>query len=1440
MKRTYCGEDNDREPDDSLLDSHSQSDEYENELSKKLKIIGDTSTMVKNESLLQSQEITEPCDNVNAVAQQCMTDCSEVPESPTKDDVRNDTSKTTETNEKETNNIDIPIEKNREMVLEAISSDDDIAMDSEEDGVLASDNDGENCIEYFDDIATNFDPSLFQATPLRIIQDPSLSLFEYIHRKLGDDSKCGEVAELMDSLEYLQSKIMDINEKWISTAERTIIILPKTLSHILNIPEYCHKLFSLVNVTLDFESASKEHVSMSTLILRRLKIGIQLIEALSHYNEDLSEHLIKHHQIHNKLINLFFVEHMSLSLKLNILRALDSSLNGLEPIRLFLCNEVFDNLNGNETLLKILSIHQRPRVCFLITSILRKIHFYELLKKMSTDIKTLDSNQELLLQECLAEITTTYMKAPILMGCPKRFLQAHAQFELTPALTHFDVYPTIYRLFDDLSLISSLTKLLDKLNDKDYLKENILKLLKSLMNCDHGLRYLGCRHKELNGLINVLDKVNSQFKLTLIYKVKVLTLVDYLSYFWECNLMHNFKLDQMESVDFLHDMFLLTQSTIGKCAVVNVLTMGDNLDVILNFLKYIEQSKSKTDDLHITYSLDLMKIVLENADDVSYLKKYGTLIYELACKHNCFNDLIDWTFPSTRHSAFFHDDVSELCGIVKNNKDNCLNFNKILITSLRILRYLGLPNDETAFKGVEDFIELKYKYITLQMYSHDMLGTLLTIVDQICGDYKQPSVNVWKLTGDKAKNIISIIRPSMMMIRYMITLLIQTRRDAFKDLSPIKILLKLYNLMHNVPECSIIHEDATKVAKDIHKTLESYVEIKIGSSMVNEVIAWTLSCPSVFFPGLLLLGQLLPSPLPIPTVKPLEESVIKTMISFRNIWIDHLAIINSNLTELISVLSSSSLLIQPLKCLCINIADLSLSTCLFVTQTLLDALASADNNNSFNQCLNLLTQLCDNKKSAIIKTAVLQILNDEKLHENYKNIIYTICKNILVNNQEKSILFVQCLCDTDIILSGIGSHSEENLPRDSVPNKWLYANILKALLSSFESHSKLSASSILTIKTCTVIIKNDYGFYQFKTVLDSFPKYFYNIFDNLLQNWNKEDILCLNTLMSTMELLNLCIKNDNNTKRNLFMNSSMLRKYLNWSNYCKDHPICLLIEIMQKDNNLVCYEHLVHLLEFLNNDQESVEEFAKPQLAIVDFLTLTFKERLFYVVNNSDNNYTNPCINLCTDAFDNLEECNIEEVISDLPDFNIKDKINDLFRIEDCVVQPEPIVHKQEPVVIEKKENTINTPVITTTPIIRHKVFSRLGTIQRSDAFRNRSPNTSRPPSLHVDDFVAMETRSARQPRYKLPIQPIQDLNIRLRERQMAYDRSYSLLSPYKSHLSLHNWHAQFNAMAHLRADYRQTMSSRHLEIHRHSLVAEWRQLRVEAELRKNLVYSRR
>lgn len=1050
-------------------------------------------------------------------------------------------------------------------------------------------------------------------------------------------------------------------------------------------------MFSLVNLTLEYKYALKHVSTAATLAVRYLKIGFQLIEALCHYNEDLSEHLIKHHQIHSKLIHLFFIEHMCLSLKLDILRALDSSLNGFEPIRLFLYPGVLDDLNGYQTLLKILSLNPRPRVCFTVTSILRKIHFYELLQKLNVDLNILDSHSELLLQECLAEITTTFIKAPILMGCPNRFLQARVQFELIPALTQYDVYPTIYRLFDASSLINCITQLLNQPNCKISLEQNILKLLQSLIDCDHGLRYLGSRYKELNQLLKVLCRVSTQFKSTLIYKVKVLTLIDYLRYFWECNIMDSFKLDLFDSVDILHDMFLLTLSDIGKYAVVNVLTMGDNLEVILNSFKYMEQTRSKNDDLHMTYSLDLMLIVLENSEDVGYLKKYGPLIYELVSKQNCYKDLTTWTFPAKNQSAFSYDDISELCNIVKNNVDHCLSINKTLITSLRILKYLGAPNDETASEEV-DFIELKYKYIILQMFSNDMLENLLSIIDKICDSYKQPLINACNLIGYKAKNIISIIRPSMVLIRCMFTQLIKCRGNLYYDVSPIKILLKLYYLMHHVPDDSIIQEDASKVVKDISIILEAYVGIKVGSSMVNELIAWTLYYPSNFVPGLLLLCKLLPSPLPIKTKKPLDEPTIATMISFRNMWIDHLAKLSNELVELFTILSASKLLLEPLECLCSKISDLSLSLCLFVTQSLLKVLTDADNTYSFNGCLDLLTKLCNNKKCATIKTVVLQTLNEEKPQEDHKKLIQKICDTITVSQQENSILFVQCLCDSDIIICG--SNHGENLPRNSVPSKWFLNYILKSLLSLFESHTQLSTMS-LVIQTCKVIIKNDYGFYQFKMGLDLFPKALYNIFFSLLQQWKKEDIQCVNILTDTVQLLNLCIKNDLNTRRVLFLSSSQLREYLKWSNDVEDHPIHSLKDILQQDNSTdLCCKHLTCLIDFLNNDQEPTVELIEPQLTAVDYLTPTFKDRLFYVIDINDEINDDNGKDFYTKAQGDLVECNIEEVASDLSDFNIKDKIKELFKIEDCVAQPEPNVYKlQESIITEKieREHTTNT-----------------------------------------------------------------------------------------------------------------------------------------------------
>lgn len=49
--------------------------------------------------------------------------------------------------------------------------------------------------------------------------------------------------------------------------------------------------------------------------------------------------------------------------------------------------------------------------------------------------------------------------------------------------------------------------------------------------------------------------------------------------------------------------------------------------------------------------------------------------------------------------------------------------------------------------------------------------------------------------------------------------------------------------------------------------------------------------------------------------------------------------------------------------------------------------------------------------------------------------------------------------------------------------------------------------------------------------------------------------------------------------------------------------------------------------------------------------------------------------------------------------------------------------------------------LFSATPL-RGRGFTR-APITRSDLFRSRPPNTSRPPSLHVDDFLALETCGA-------------------------------------------------------------------------------------------------
>jgi len=54
-----------------------------------------------------------------------------------------------------------------------------------------------------------------------------------MNRRKGGDPECEELTKAMKNLDYLTSENMVINEKWVVTAEQTILIIPKVLGSLL-------------------------------------------------------------------------------------------------------------------------------------------------------------------------------------------------------------------------------------------------------------------------------------------------------------------------------------------------------------------------------------------------------------------------------------------------------------------------------------------------------------------------------------------------------------------------------------------------------------------------------------------------------------------------------------------------------------------------------------------------------------------------------------------------------------------------------------------------------------------------------------------------------------------------------------------------------------------------------------------------------------------------------------------------------------------------------------------------------------------------------------------------------------------------------------------------------------------------------------------------------
>lgn len=233
--------------------------------------------------------------------------------------------------------------------------------------------------------AVQYDPFERELHPLQHFTAPHLTRYEAELNSL-------QATELQDQTPWAESanKLTELLDAWgngagagwITALEEVSSLLVKGLSFLtVKDPESQKKhLKQLVEWTftaLDLDSALVLPIALN---LRQLKAGAKLTSSLSDCGSKTVQALLKK-GIMTRLLDLLFADHVSSTLKLNVLRSLESIIN--EPLAM----EAFlragphesEGPSGYQRMLELFLLDQTVRVATAGAGIVQKGHFYEVL-----------------------------------------------------------------------------------------------------------------------------------------------------------------------------------------------------------------------------------------------------------------------------------------------------------------------------------------------------------------------------------------------------------------------------------------------------------------------------------------------------------------------------------------------------------------------------------------------------------------------------------------------------------------------------------------------------------------------------------------------------------------------------------------------------------------------------------------------------------------------------------------------------------------------------------------------------------------------------------------------------------------------------------------------------------------------------------------------------
>lgn len=505
----------------------------------------------------------------------------------------------------------------------------------------------------------------------------------------------------------------------------------------------------------------------------------------------------------------------------------------------------------------------------------------------------------------------------------------------------------MFRYFQKHKLLETLLVIISGRNTSQAVHAAAYDLLKELLKLRHGVAFLAANSVTTSALIktiqaveDVADACGSEGYLTLELPLR-------LNILWNLDKLASSH-EESEIFNVLHDLFCMTFSPLGKAQIANILAQEDSMEILL---KHVDSFGQKS--VVRSYIIDLAELAVRYSDDLGFLRQVGKTLLELAECDNA-TKLLE-PLRLIRPVEGLADDVAVLSEILKKHAVNefCGTYHWELITAIRLLRSLCLPSGVQHQDSLENddapYFELRFKHTLLQLYSLDGLANITTLLTKMLEYYEQPFMHSSSFVSSQGHNIVSFVESAIMLVRRMLTYLIEARGCEFKDLTHVSVLIDVYALMKAVPVAAESYGQAQNVCRHLVKTLLAYTDPlaqtefyakSLWTLMLSDVLKFILKAPYCFLPGFLLLSELLPLPLPLPCKTPLNDDEVNELKAARQLWSAHIHPLAGPLHDLLATLANASYppLLQLMRRVGVQLADVAAPTALVVARAILDPL----------------------------------------------------------------------------------------------------------------------------------------------------------------------------------------------------------------------------------------------------------------------------------------------------------------------------------------------------------------------------------------------------------------------------------------------------------------------------------------------------------------------